>query len=403
MPRRISLPGGSVAPVHCGSSAADAWCGRLEPSLLRLHQALETEGLWKAIVRLVQAVMPSHHLVAALPFGGVSPTAMRTTLPHQDSEAFGLKWHAAGPPIFEIVKRFPGIQLADADEHPGQPEFLESRFYHEVMLPHGWRHSVVLLFWDGDRLTSHVGICRTAAQGRFSDKEKDLLRALHPHLGAALRRVALIAWLERVESLLREALEHPSDGVVLLDAQGRMVFQNHAAAMACAIWKHGKAAAASQLPAGKIVDPPNCLLEKARDLLARFMEDHRNKSLLGGRYECEMRHQDGEWVCARVRVVAPKRRQVPPHVRIEFSRPWKSMPARMPGLPVYRLSECEHRVALRVARGLRNQDVATELGLSVNTVRAHLREIFSKLGVDHRGQLAAVLGAAGPEEPDFSV
>jgi hypothetical protein len=31
-------------------------------------------------------------------------------------------------------------------------------------------------------------------------------------------------------------------------------------------------------------------------------------------------------------------------------------------------------------------------GLSVNTVRAHLREVFSKLGVNHRGQLVDRLG-----------
>jgi DNA-binding CsgD family transcriptional regulator len=61
-------------------------------------------------------------------------------------------------------------------------------------------------------------------------------------------------------------------------------------------------------------------------------------------------------------------------------------------MPVFRLSDAERRVAELVARGLRNEEVAKELGISVNTVRTHLRVVFDKLHLTHRGQLRARLG-----------
>jgi len=46
-----------------------------------------------------------------------------------------------------------------------------------------------------------------------------------------------------------------------------------------------------------------------------------------------------------------------------------------------------------VAKGLSNREVATEAVVSVNTVEYHLKNIFAKLGVSSRHQLAAQLDA----------
>jgi DNA-binding CsgD family transcriptional regulator len=51
---------------------------------------------------------------------------------------------------------------------------------------------------------------------------------------------------------------------------------------------------------------------------------------------------------------------------------------------VERLSAREHQVALLVARGFRNKEVARELGITDGTVKLHLHKIFRKLGVRNR-------------------
>jgi NarL family two-component system response regulator LiaR len=52
------------------------------------------------------------------------------------------------------------------------------------------------------------------------------------------------------------------------------------------------------------------------------------------------------------------------------------------------LSEPEERVLIEVARGLSNQEIAEELGLSLSTVRTHVSKILGKLQLDNRTQAA---------------
>lgn len=53
-----------------------------------------------------------------------------------------------------------------------------------------------------------------------------------------------------------------------------------------------------------------------------------------------------------------------------------------------RLSRNERRVALLVAGGRNNAEVAAALSVSVHTVRSQLRTIYRKLGIHSRWQLA---------------
>ncbi len=58
------------------------------------------------------------------------------------------------------------------------------------------------------------------------------------------------------------------------------------------------------------------------------------------------------------------------------------------------LSDRERTVALTVARGLSNKEVAAELFISMKTVDAHLQQIYRKLDIRSRSQLTAIaLGA----------
>lgn len=59
-----------------------------------------------------------------------------------------------------------------------------------------------------------------------------------------------------------------------------------------------------------------------------------------------------------------------------------------------RLTQRELEVALLVAQGKLNKQIASELSLSVYTVSTHLRRIFAKLGVHNRTALAARLAPA---------
>lgn len=60
------------------------------------------------------------------------------------------------------------------------------------------------------------------------------------------------------------------------------------------------------------------------------------------------------------------------------------------------LTQQEKRVARLVAEGLRSDEVADALSLSVRTVEAYLARVYRKLGVHSRTELAALLRPHGP-------
>jgi DNA-binding NarL/FixJ family response regulator len=62
------------------------------------------------------------------------------------------------------------------------------------------------------------------------------------------------------------------------------------------------------------------------------------------------------------------------------------------------LSERERDVAIRIARGESNKEIARDLNLAERTIKAHLSSIFEKLGVRDRLQLALVLATPKPEK-----
>jgi DNA-binding CsgD family transcriptional regulator len=51
----------------------------------------------------------------------------------------------------------------------------------------------------------------------------------------------------------------------------------------------------------------------------------------------------------------------------------------------------QHQIAELAARGLRNDEIANELGISVNTVKTRLKEVFEILDVRNRTELVHVL------------
>lgn len=69
----------------------------------------------------------------------------------------------------------------------------------------------------------------------------------------------------------------------------------------------------------------------------------------------------------------------------------ESRELRLEDLASYRISEREFSVILLVSNGLTNKEIASELGISVNTVNNHVANIFSKTGVRSRVDLVNLL------------
>lgn len=78
-------------------------------------------------------------------------------------------------------------------------------------------------------------------------------------------------------------------------------------------------------------------------------------------------------------------------------------PARRPGPPLalpmlmdaYGLTRAEAKVAATASSGLTISEAAAQLGLSPNTVKTHLRRVFSKTGTSGQAELARLMTFVG--------
>ena len=63
--------------------------------------------------------------------------------------------------------------------------------------------------------------------------------------------------------------------------------------------------------------------------------------------------------------------------------------------PIQSLTDRERELLFALSRGLSNKALAKELGISVNTVKFHLRNLFDKLSVSNRAEAIALYYASG--------
>jgi DNA-binding NarL/FixJ family response regulator len=62
------------------------------------------------------------------------------------------------------------------------------------------------------------------------------------------------------------------------------------------------------------------------------------------------------------------------------------------------LTEAEERIALAVAQGLSNKEIASDLGISVRTVENHISHVLAKKNFDNRVEIARYVLARGNAE-----
>ena len=58
--------------------------------------------------------------------------------------------------------------------------------------------------------------------------------------------------------------------------------------------------------------------------------------------------------------------------------------------PVDKLSPRQQQILESVARGLSNEDIATQLGISVPVVKEHIKNLFEKIGAANRAEAVAI-------------
>jgi DNA-binding CsgD family transcriptional regulator len=370
---------------------------QINSALAELQRATTPDEVWRASERLLRAAMPIFHVLMGLPSLGIAPMFLRTSLPIRDTAGyFGRLAQIA--PLNEILQRSPGLKVTRMSDHfvpqPG------TAFYEEFMKPDGWQYSAAMLFWsESGEFIGQLTPLRTAAQGDITDAEMDLLHALHVQVHAALTRLLALENAAAARLSLEHSIHALPLPLLVLNWDLEVNYSNPAAREAISAWSlNTHPSVRAREPSDRLPRELHCACVE----LKKIWEHHvvADGASLGER-SVSLAHPSVSGFRAIIQLVhAQPGRSLQPSFAIHFYLPPKQNAEAAGALAhLLTLSPAERRVARLAAGGDDNSDIAKALGVSLSTVRSHLRSIFHKLGITSRSRLAPLYQAIEREVP----
>lgn len=280
-------------------------------------------------------------------------------------------------------------------EHLSTETLLASEFYRVVMEPQGWYDFLGIDIRREGELDVRFRAGRYAGAPAFGAKEKQLLRALLPHLERSLRLQARMSRTEGERAVYAGAVEQLQVATIILDEQGAMLSCNDAAQ---ALLERGHYIA--------LADGRPILATRAQqaefDELLREVRGGRNVDDPHSVHAMRLNAANSEqFLGLVVRSVAPEGSvsgRGTPSMALFISDPAQSAePRRQVISRLFNLTQAEASLALHLAAGLSLDEAAEALSVSRNTARAHLRAVFAKTGVGRQaGLVRLILSSVAP-------
>jgi DNA-binding CsgD family transcriptional regulator len=282
-----------------------------------------------------------------------------------------------------------------ADSVLAQSELRRTEFYNDWMRPQGLAHlfTTFLCHPGPGEPVAELGGLREEAAGPLQDEDLAPVRVLVPHLQRALVIHSRVQGAQMRAGAAEEVLDRILGGVILLDERGAPIAINRTA---------DRILAADD---GLVLDrdgPRASTPEQTSEI---------RRALAGA---AKTGKGDGEDSDVVMRLLRPSGRQALEVVVTPIGRESSALfedraaaaifvaepdvQAERPAARLCRIhgfTQTEAEVASRIAAGVRLSDIGEELGITIHTVRGHLKQLFAKTNTHRQGELVRVL-LAGP-------
>lgn len=287
-------------------------------------------------------------------------------------------------PIYKLQAARP-VGKADMVARHEEMKSENPLFYRFIMKPNDMGYLAAINLFNDDEWHVGIGVHRSFSASPFGDEALRLLEKLTPHIQRSLRiRRELYRQKSRSDSL-HGALGKLLLGVVVLDANGKITYRN--AAADAITRKHPALHLNGDTPMAHFPDEQHQL---NRLIAAASSGDSRQATGL--------RHPDREHPL--VVMMAPPGdgspfttpRAAAGEVALYLSDP--EMALSMPAdtlHSLYGLTSAEARIAIQLANGLSTAEIATQNGVSQETVRSQLKSVFSKMGARSQQEVIRLL------------
>jgi DNA-binding CsgD family transcriptional regulator len=306
-------------------------------------------------------------------------------------------------PALPFAMANPGIKLVTTQRTlPRAVKALRQLpFYREIMQPQGWRHAVALCFWGHPPAEAPVFVTsayRREGRRDFSAQDITHLERVHAFIDCAVRRVQEHETVKTARNGVALAVRDGTQGFAILDRDLLPMHANQAAHQLCAAWVDGDMETAGEGSPAWCLPPvlgADCLkLHHDRKVLLRADPDAtglpRPRLVL---------HPRVPGLTASITMVCPNTIGLgDPAYVIELERHGHGVALDaldQSSTVLEKLTESESAVAMVLADGFSNQEIADRLGKTVDAVKFLLHRIYQKTGIPSRAALVAVL-RAGP-------
>jgi len=297
------------------------------------------------------------------------------------------------------------LQNFGSFEHPGKVAtsqqlsdsavILESDYYRYWLRPQNlFHHLMGVLDVQGSTVTL-LSFARARDKGAFWEDDSELLMRLLPHLRRGLRAGRSLRRVQDAERILLDTLDAMPMGIALLGCSGTVLSANRTAREIIDGEESlyvGSGGLGLKLPAGRL---------RFRDVVSGAGGEMRNDPS-AETHTFSVPRGPGRrpltLLLMPVKDRASRRADRDPAAVLFFGdpeRPVEIDPRQL--VRIYGVSRAEARVAVLLAKGLRLEQAAQHLGLTYETVRKHLKQIFAKTGTDRQAELVRTLngGPAG--------
>ena len=290
------------------------------------------------------------------------------------------------------IQALPPCTVYIGQELASDDELCRSEFYNDFLRPQGFFHALgALVVKDQGR----IGVLRVLRPRSrpFGAEERSFLRLVLPHLARALGVHQRLAGVGAERDANAEVLDRFSSGVVLLDRHARVLAANHYAALLLRA-ADGLLSIQGSLVASAPRD--GVLLRHLIDAVAS--RDPRRPEAAGGALVVQRPSGRMPYHVLVSPLAAPWLATAPRHAAVVVSVTDPELGPQPDQAAVCRylgLTPAEGGVVLALARGLSLADVARERGISLNTVRTHVKRSLAKAGVGRQADLVRLV-LSGP-------
>lgn len=275
-------------------------------------------------------------------------------------------------------------------EHCSDSDFLKTEIYQGFLKKQDVFNYEYQVFFSDWRGFAGISLTRPHGMQNFSSAEIKLMEHFVPHLRNAFQIYLKFAELEREKLIISDSLEKISQSVIVLDRFGKVVFLTDSAAKLTGakdglqISPKGKLLVNSPHGAKKLKLVLQSVFEPSLVANIDYAKSLQIPRLSGGRpFSVFVSPYYEKSAIAFQRQTFALLFIKDPDEKIESIEPVLS--------EVYALTSAEARLAMLLAQGKSLNEICEILGVKQNTVRTHLKRIFSKTQTTRQSELVKLI------------